>query len=478
MTAHTVWQTAAAAVSGHAGGNFRPSVSVGVPTVLPGLDEALYREAEARKQRQLMREEEAWLLQQQQSRPRLSRNSRALCQARLERELHAAFQQCLQRENLSLAGEGQVEVIPRSCLQFVLETMDFLSGAEEDEVFCSKLALLLDQDDTGLVRFDSLLSFISNSLDSVDRHVPRSHAVCTLEEECFNHLELQLSKTFGRMLSNRLSRPKLDASARCRHAGSSSRAASQEPPASPGSGQGAAARTPSPPRPERHGAPRRDLSSTPASRQPSRPQSAGLREDRFPRSRTEGSGLDRCHLLYHQAIFAAREGAQLEEEIKLLKEREEMRECTFRPKLLPARRPSSQASPRPLVRNFDATVARMKAAHKQQMAREKERQHIPCGENYERLRRLGNQPFSCAFRDRKPHRRQPLLYVDVNVGHGRTGRIGVHEGDDLRVLAKNFARTFQLDASALDRLENLLHEAYSDHVQGKDEPAEGYAAEK
>lgn len=446
--------------------------------MLPGLDEALYREAEARKQRQLMREEEAWLQQQQQARPRLSRNSRALCQARLERELHAIFEQCLQQENLSLAAEGQVEVIPRSRLQFVLETMDFLSGAEEDEAFCSKLGMLLDQDDTGLVRFDSLVSFISNSLDGVDRHVPRTPGICTLEEECFNHLELQLSKTFGRMVSNRLSRPKLDT--RCRYAGSSSRAASQEP-ASPSSGQGAvSARTPSPPRSERHGAPRRDLSSTPAARQaPSRPQSAGsvgFREDRLPRPRTDACGLDRCHLLYHQAIFAAREGAQLEEEIKLLKEREEMRECTFRPKLLPARRPTSQVSPRPLVRNFDATVARMKAAHKRQLARDKERLHIPCGENYERLRRLGNQPFSCASRDRRPFRRQPLLYVDVNVGHGRTGRIGVHEGDDLRVLAKNFARTFQLAAGALDRLENLLQEAYSDHVLGKAEPAEGYDA--
>lgn len=37
----------------------RPLVSLGVPTVLPGLDEVLYREAEERKQRQELREQEA-----------------------------------------------------------------------------------------------------------------------------------------------------------------------------------------------------------------------------------------------------------------------------------------------------------------------------------------------------------------------------------------------------------------------------------
>ena len=39
----------------------------------------------------------------------------------------------------------------------------------------------------------------------------------------------------------------------------------------------------------------------------------------------------------------------------------------------------------------------------------------------------------------------PLLYVDVNLGQGRTGRIGIYRGDDPVVLAHNFATTYQLD---------------------------------
>ena len=35
-----------------------------------------------------------------------------------------------------------------------------------------------------------------------------------------------------------------------------------------------------------------------------------------------------------------------------------------------------------------------------------------------------------------------LLYVDVNISPSKTGRIGIYEGDDLRLLAKNFCKAF------------------------------------
>jgi len=48
------------------------------------------------------------------------------------------------------------------------------------------------------------------------------------------------------------------------------------------------------------------------------------------------------------------------------------------------------------------------------------------------------------------------VYVDVNVGPGKTGRIGIHKGDDPKVLAKNFARTYSLNATMKESLEKLL----------------------
>mmetsp|Transcript_18799 Transcript_18799/g.33404 ORF Transcript_18799/g.33404 Transcript_18799/m.33404 type:complete len:533 (+) Transcript_18799:65-1663(+) len=452
-----------------------PAVSVGVPTVLPGLDEALYREAEARRQRQAVREEEAWVQARAQSRPRLGRHSRSLCQGRLERELLAAFE-ANEEELLDWPGLGEVLVAPGSKLRSIFEAMDFLSGSEEEDVFCSKLGLLLDKEEFGKIRFDRLLGFLCRAFDrnGPSQAVERPGLALTLEEECFSHLEMQLNRAFGRMLPNRLSKPKAELLSR--RSGASSRAGSptgsQAQSISPTSRQPTSARTPSPTRRSEQqpwrlsAASLASTSNTPAATL-QRPNSARrTRSEAGGRTpRDEGPALSRCHLLYHQAIFAAREGAQLEEEIKALKKREEMRECTFRPKLLPPRRP---ASPKTQPRNFESTVARMREAHKRRLEKEQERERIPVGENYERLRRLGTQPFSCFFKDRGATRRQPLVYVDVNVGHGRTGRIGVYEGDNLRLLAKNFAKAFQLDRGAQHRLEELLQQAYDDQMQGED----------
>ena len=36
--------------------------------------------------------------------------------------------------------------------------------------------------------------------------------------------------------------------------------------------------------------------------------------------------------------------------------------------------------------------------------------------------------------------------MDIKLAHGRTGRIGIHRGDDPKILAQNFANAFHLDA--------------------------------
>lgn len=56
------------------------------------------------------------------------------------------------------------------------------------------------------------------------------------------------------------------------------------------------------------------------------------------------------------------------------------------------------------------------------------------------------------------------MYVDVNVGRGRTGRIGVREGDDLQVLSSNFAKVFQLDSETVLKLEEMLQQAIHQHM--------------
>mmetsp|Transcript_67903 Transcript_67903/g.150523 ORF Transcript_67903/g.150523 Transcript_67903/m.150523 type:complete len:434 (-) Transcript_67903:154-1455(-) len=413
-----------------------PAVSVGVPTVLPGLDEALYREAEERKHRQQLREQEAWWKAQQQSQPKLGRTSKALCHSRLERELRAAFHKCAGHCFMEMPGHNRMLAISRARVGDVLEAMDFLC-ARDEVLFCEKLGLLLDREDTGMVSFGKLLDFLLTALDTVghlpDRPSP-SLTPCSLEDECFNQLEWQLLREFMKMISTRHSRATTQSLHR--RSGSCGRMYNVE-------NEHAGL--------SHHGMLQEGSRAKPMS--PRKPLSA--RDSRGEKL------VSRCHLLYHQAIFAAREGAQLEDEIKQLKEMEEMRECTFKPQLTSFRPPSW----RPQVRNFDATVARMKNAHKQHQERKEQSNRIPSGENYERLRRLGMQPFSCAFRDQR-HRPQPLVYVDVKVG-SKTGRISVHEQDDVYVLSKNFAKTFQLDKSAQERLAHMLRQA-KEQVQRAD----------
>ena len=58
--------------------------------------------------------------------------------------------------------------------------------------------MLLDREDSGLICFERLFSFISRALET-DRAPPQFLA-SSLEEECFKQLEWQLLKDFGRPL--------------------------------------------------------------------------------------------------------------------------------------------------------------------------------------------------------------------------------------------------------------------------------------
>lgn len=425
-----------------------------MPATAPFLEEALYRDAETRRQRQLEREEAASAHARVQRTPRLGRTSRALCQGRVERELREAFGRCLACRDASAMAVGGIEysAIPREKLPDVLRALGLLCGAEGEEQFCSKLALLLDSDNRGTIAFGRLLGFLLRSIDRDDEG--RDGALGppglapSLEEECFRHLERQLSRAFGRLLSNRLSRPKTPPPATSR---SPSPGAAAEADAAP-----AEVRRP---RSAPHGG-RRSASACVAA--PAADRAAGRPDaTATPGHRPQ---ISRCHLLYHQAIFALRESVQLEEEIKELKQREEMRECTFRPRLCTtprsARRSLSASGPQP--RNFEAAVSRMRLAHRQRLEKREEEERIPCGENYERHRRLTVKPF-----DLGPHKERcpAIVYVDVTVSKGRVGRIGLHEGDDLGRLSRSFAKAFQLDRAASLRLEEMLQEAYAARVQ-------------
>jgi hypothetical protein len=52
--------------------------------------------------------------------------------------------------------------------------------------------------------------------------------------------------------------------------------------------------------------------------------------------------------------------------------------------------------------------------------------------------------------------KQPLLYVDVNLGPGKSERIVVYDGDTAEALAEKFASTHGLDLNMKGKLTLLL----------------------
>ena len=176
--------------------------------------------------------------------------------------------------------QRRVLVLPRSGVHEVLRNLGF----EAEVQFCGKLGVLLDREETGMICFDRLLHFIANATDT-ERAPPRP--LSSLEEECFNQLEWQLSREFCQMLATRHSRATTESWRR--------RELCSESATPPGTPRNAAATTP--------------RAATPRSR-------AATPRNGTPRS--PSPGVARCHLLYHQAVFAARKGAQLEERVSEL----------------------------------------------------------------------------------------------------------------------------------------------------------------
>ena len=87
------------------------------------------------------------------------------------------------------------------------------------------------------------------------------------------------------------------------------------------------------------------------------------------------------------------------------------------------------------------------------------------------------QPFAL-HTDRRAERRHPLLYMDINLGHGKSGRIGLHGDDDPNALAANFARAYQLDDAMQTKLAGLIETYLREVVPdiGNEQPEMGTAA--
>ena len=65
--------------------------------------------------------------------------------------------------------------------------------------------------------------------------------------------------------------------------------------------------------------------------------------------------------------------------------------------------------------------------------------------------------------------REPMLYVDVNLGNSGTQRIVVYEGDTAEGLAEKFSQEYNLDYTMKEKLTDLLNQQIAGVLEKIDE---------
>jgi len=141
-------------------------------------------------------------------------------------------------------------------------------------------------------------------------------------------------------------------------------------------------------------------------------------------------------------------------------------QCTFHPKIHasedtfrnPHNRKSHSEALIKGIKGFDKSVSRLQRGFKELKEKKHRMAYVPRGENYERNKNMPHRPFSFYGRERPFKRPEALVYIDVNVAPGKTGRIAVHPGDSPRELARNFSKAYQLNKIMQESLEVLLRE--------------------
>ena len=63
-----------------------------------------------------------------------------------------------------------------------------------------------------------------------------------------------------------------------------------------------------------------------------------------------------------------------------------------------------------------------------------------------------------SFLSRQKTHCEPYMYIEVNMGAGKIGRIGVYQGADPSELAANFCMIYGLGSNVQDDIESLIAE--------------------
>ena len=131
----------------------------------------------------------------------------------------------------------------------------------------------------------------------------------------------------------------------------------------------------------------------------------------------------------------------------------------------------------------------MRYAYQTKKDYEARKNYIPKGENLEYYQSLPEKVPRCythhLTKSKAPKEKsQNILYFDVNIGNGKTGKLGLRKGDNPITKAKEFAKIFSLDYEMQDALAEMLIgyqsqmevNSASDHQQSGNNSISEYAS--
>ncbi|KAK3257852.1 hypothetical protein CYMTET_33077 [Cymbomonas tetramitiformis] len=135
----------------------------------------------------------------------------------------------------------------------------------------------------------------------------------------------------------------------------------------------------------------------------------------------------------------------------------ELQECTFKPTINTSKSYKTNFKPTARHKGEEKVVERLKAAQQERdrVSTMKDIRYIEdVNKGWEKREKTTKAaPFNLTAKGSK---RKPELYIDVQLGGGRKGRIGVCRGDQPDKLAANFARVYALDADVKKQLVALI----------------------
>ena len=132
-------------------------------------------------------------------------------------------------------------------------------------------------------------------------------------------------------------------------------------------------------------------------------------------------------------------------------ESEALKECTFHPEIIGEVRVVEGERPR----GFEKFVEMQRKALESKNEKD-EREKRPVGENYEKNRTAKPNPPS--FLSRLKDQKLILMYIDVNLGPGRKGKIAIRENDDPSTLSENFCKIYHLTPDYKQTLEREIRD--------------------